>query len=183
MNETQPYQFPYPECAPPLVEDASDIAHMRNLALAIDSRVTALFNEADDEFITPDACKVSATIVTPSTDGTPVVFNVANFTNKPDMAFANGIRIQTSGFYFISAWLSLTNNTDTTRVNISVEGLGSLITEGIAVGGGAGAQMTGSLVAPLTAGQLVQLIVDSSTNPTPQMNAASLALVRVTGGI
>lgn len=47
MDRTQYRNYPYPECDPPLVKDASDIAQLRDLALAID--VDAAQRSADIE--------------------------------------------------------------------------------------------------------------------------------------
>lgn len=41
MKRTQYRNYPVPECDPPLVKDASDIAQLRDLALAIDADATA----------------------------------------------------------------------------------------------------------------------------------------------
>lgn len=58
MKETPVYDFPYPECDPPLVKDASQISQMRNLADAIDTEVQRAITEADDELIHPPATRI-----------------------------------------------------------------------------------------------------------------------------
>jgi hypothetical protein len=182
MKATDPYQFPYPECQPPLVKDSSDIIQMRSLARAIDSRVTALFTEADDEFITPDAAKVSRGASGALPNGTPIVFTSTNFDNSPGgvIGTANGLVVRQSGFYFVTGWVNYLAPGTAARVQINVDGLGEVINEGLAFSAGGGDQMTASTIIPLLAGQVVRSYVNVFTS-TGVLNAASLSFVRITG--
>lgn len=183
MDATDPYELPYPECDPPLTKDSSDIAQMRDLAEAIDAQVTALFNEADDEFISPDAAKIAATGGGTVTPGQILTFGTTQFDNTPGavMAEATGIRIRQSGFYFVAGWINTNSSTtDFTRLKLNVVGSGQVLNEGIGFGAGAGNQMTGSVILPLSAGQKIQMEVAIQSASTT-LNGATLAAVRITG--
>ena len=108
MDQTPIYGFPYPECDPPLTQDASDITQMRNLALAIDAAVEALNIKANDELIVPDLCRMqmSAAVATTETEVTPF-FNTLNFqTLGSGMADTTngGVRIQENGWYYVGGY-------------------------------------------------------------------------------
>lgn len=182
MKATDPYLLPYPECDPPLVKDSSDIVQMRELAQAIDARVTALFTEADDEFITPDGCKIARTVSQTYPDGSLITFPTVQFDNSPGavMGTTTGIRIRQSGFYFAAGYVATSLSADLARIRLVVEGLGEVLNEGIGVGVGSGCHMVGSVVVPLQAGQLLQMFVDIGA-ATTAVTSASLACVRITG--
>lgn len=182
MKATDPYLFPYPECNPPLVKDSSDIIQMRSLARAIDTRVGALFTEADDEFITPDACRIVRTTSQTYANGERITFPTLQFDNTPGavMATTAGIVIRQSGFYFATGYVASSLSGDMTRVVLVVDGIGEILSEGIGVGAGSGCHMTGSIVIPLTAGQILRSHV-GIINATTSVTSASLACVRITG--
>jgi hypothetical protein len=55
MKETECLGLPYPECAPPLVKDASDIVQFKALADATDAAVQTLADSVDNLYTSPDA--------------------------------------------------------------------------------------------------------------------------------
>lgn len=182
MKATDPYGFPYPECAPPLVEDSSDIIQMRNLARAIDTKVTELFTEADDEFISPDACKVARTVALAFNKYDYITFNTTQFDNSPGavMGGTNGITIRQPGYYFVAGYMNTASSTDHTRVRIELDGLGDVLNEGIGFGTGSGCHMTGTIILPLNTGQVLRMKLDVSP-ASATVNGATLACVRITG--
>lgn len=58
MKATETYGFPYPECAPPLVKDASQISQMAQLAMAIDAEVERIDQLAEDNLTLLAAIRV-----------------------------------------------------------------------------------------------------------------------------
>lgn len=58
MDETLNRGYPYPQCDPPLTKDASDIAHVRDLAAAIDADVQTVYDNAADIVVRPDAARM-----------------------------------------------------------------------------------------------------------------------------
>lgn len=55
MDTTEWRNYPFPQCAPPLVKDASDIAQLRDLALAIDADAQARSDSITEFWEKPDA--------------------------------------------------------------------------------------------------------------------------------
>jgi hypothetical protein len=108
MDRTPIYGFPWPECEPPLVKDASDIDHLENLAAAIDAQVEALNLQANDELIVPDICRVfmGAAAATSEAELTAFTDTLSWQTAGSGMAdLANGgIRIQEQGWYIVGAF-------------------------------------------------------------------------------
>lgn len=108
MDSTPVYGFPYPECDPPLVKDASDITQMRDLAVAIDGAVQDLVDKVNDELLIPDACRMNMSAAVATTDQEVTPFNdVLNWqtagSGMADVA-AGGIRIQEQGWYFCGGY-------------------------------------------------------------------------------
>lgn len=184
MKATDNFNLPYPECDPPLVKDASDIAHVRNLAEAVDTAVTGLVQFANDEFISPDACVVTAAAQAPLVNGEFITFNAVAFDNSPGAVMGTlpkGITIRQSGFYFITGYLSSTGATDGTCVVLNVEGLGNICEEGLASGTASRCPMVGSMIYPLTEGQVVRMAVRNTVGSVSIISGSRLSLVRITG--
>lgn len=72
MKATENRDFPYPECDPPLVKDASQIVQMKLLAEAIDLEVQALDDELDDVLVQPASARLTTTALTTATTETLV---------------------------------------------------------------------------------------------------------------
>lgn len=108
MDATPIYGFPYPECDPPLIQDASDIIQMQNLAVAIDAAVEALNQQINDELLVPDACRMQMSAAVATTDQElTAFFDALNFqtagSNMSDTA-NGGIRIQEQGWYLVGGY-------------------------------------------------------------------------------
>lgn len=112
MGQTPNYQIPYPECAPPLRVDASDIADMRDLAVAADTALDGVYDLAGELVFTPDAVRMStAASVGPVTGQTFIpVYGASSISQNNGMADINHgwINLVEPGRYWIGAYASLT---------------------------------------------------------------------------
>lgn len=106
MDQTVNYGFPYPECAPPLVKDASDIAQMRDLAVAVDTAVQGVYDTANDAVIRPDSARMTASTVTATSAQMTAVYDGFTFNTRAGLAdtAAGVLRIQESGWYMAGHW-------------------------------------------------------------------------------
>lgn len=126
MDTTENLGLPYPQCAPPLTKDASDIEHLRDLAEAVDAAVGEYAQQIDDLVVSPDACRMFHTAPQVSTLADNVMFfGSVSFDNTPTSAMADvafgGIRIQTDGWYLVGSWITSGVATDVqTRTNFIV---------------------------------------------------------------
>jgi len=116
MDQTPDRGYPFPECEPPLIKDASDIEQMRDLAVAIDADVQGLYNSASDLLVHPDVCRMQTGTVGPFTgQQVDVFFDAFNFDNTPGQAMsdtaAGGLRILEAGWYLIGGWTSALTTT------------------------------------------------------------------------
>lgn len=116
MQTTDNRGYPYPECNPPLVKDASDIEQMRDLALAIDTDIGTLDARLADFLEKPDAARMtlSSTVVVPSTTGDftfTLSYNTTDYDNTgviSDTAIG-GLRLRESGLYLFTSAVRLTH--------------------------------------------------------------------------
>lgn len=124
MDKTDCLDLPYPECSPPLVKDASDIVHFKNLADAVDVVVNDFATELDDQLLTIDAINVSGTVVSNAPQVTHF-FNVApSFDNGGLYDAARGvIRPQKDGWYAVGGWVSASHASLPSSGNVRVEPL------------------------------------------------------------
>lgn len=116
MKTTANRGYPYPECDPPLVKDASDIEQMRDLALAIDADAGILDARLVDFLEKPDAARMtlSGSTVVPSTTGDfvfTIVYNTVDFDNTSVIADTTGgfLRLRESGLYLFTSSVRLTH--------------------------------------------------------------------------
>jgi len=106
VKETEKYAFPYPECDPPLVKDASQIAQFADLARAVDEQVQDVIDDATDRLIRPPAARLAVfTLPVATTDNLVVpFFDVAVFqlnwgiNSLPDLV-SGGMYINKPGWY------------------------------------------------------------------------------------
>ena len=68
MKETDCLGLPYPECAPPLVKDLSDIGQFYDLAIATDTAVQVLADAVVERLRSPDAVVMTGVVVTAGND-------------------------------------------------------------------------------------------------------------------
>lgn len=116
MMQTTPRGYPYPECDPPLTKDASDIAHLRNLAMAVDADVQAVYDRADSVLVSPDAGRVFTSAAVASTSNTDFpFFDARTFDTTPGNAMTditNGVmRLVRPGWYQVGGYATLTTAT------------------------------------------------------------------------
>ena len=119
MDTTDCLGLPYPECDPPLIQDASDIGHLENLAVATDAAVQALADSIQDVLVAPDAIKMSGGDNSAGLDVQHYLFS-SIWTNNPDMAdsTAGVIRIQETGWYYVGGYVRVAT---ATSVFVTVE--------------------------------------------------------------
>ena len=171
MDTTECFQFPYPQCDPPLTKDASDIEHMRDLAEAVDAVVQTFADNITDKLVRPDACRMTNLVAYVSTlaDNT-IPMDASGFDNQPGLAMTDvaggGIRIVTDGWYQVGAWCRSTVATDVqTRIRFLVNGDAATNFQGPGGLAQAGSQdCNGEEVIELRAGDLINL---STRNGSP----------------
>lgn len=177
MKNTEPRGYPYPECNPPLVKDASDIVQLANLALTIDADIQSLFDTADDNVLSPDGCSINAPgQVVPN--GSPITFNTLRFDNSPGavMNGPTGILTRISGTYEVTYFI-LTTNTGTSNIKgiISIEGVGDLHNEGL------GSDISSPAVTAATSGSVIFRATAGSRFQLKVQNGSSTADITISG--
>lgn len=186
MDQTECFQFPFPECAPPLTKDASDIAHLKDLAEAVDDVVQTFADDIVDQLVRPDACRVLNLVAYVSTLADNVIpMDASSFDNQPGLAMTDivegGIRIVTDGWYQVGAWVRSTVATDVqTRIRFHVNG--DPVTNFQGPGGLAQAgfqDCNGEEVLQLVAGDLVQVATRNGAPGTSVSYVAHLWAVLV----
>ena len=102
MDTTDCLGLPYPQCDPPITQDASDAGQIENLATAIDTAVQKLADTIQDVLVAPDAIKVDGGTVAAGLDVQHYVFS-SLWNNNPalDDSAAGVIRIQETGWYYV----------------------------------------------------------------------------------
>lgn len=115
MKETEVYGFPYPECNPPLVKDSSQIVQMASLALAIDTEVQRVVDEANLELITPPNARATIAVLPVATTDSLVTpaFDLSVFQagGAAIDTGAGGLRVQDAGWYFAGCHALVTSAT------------------------------------------------------------------------
>lgn len=117
MDITPERGYPYPECEPPLVKDSSDIAQLRDLAVAVDEDMQGLYDLASDLIVHPDACRMFSSVFEASTSQALTIpfFNSFSFDNTAGGAMsdtANGvIQILEPGRYIVGSWTHVVSTT------------------------------------------------------------------------
>ena len=111
MDSTDNRGYPFPECDAPLTKDASDIANLRDLAMAVDEDVQNAFFLASDTVVRPDAARMSMAATVVSTENATFPFyNVMTFdtTGTSMTPTAEGfIRLVEPGWYQVGMWANL----------------------------------------------------------------------------
>lgn len=108
--------YPFPQCDPPLVKDASDIEQMRDLALAIDADATVQEAKLVEFYEKPDSARMtgsSAVATTGAANGTTLVIpydtvthdNTAGSTDLVNDALVPLER----GWYLVTSMVRCTN--------------------------------------------------------------------------
>lgn len=127
MKQTENRGYPYPECDPPLTKDASDIAQMRDLAMAIDQDVQNVYNRAESVVIRPPSARMTMSAAAPGTgSNTMPVYNVRSWdttgTAMTDLTFGE-MRLPEPGWYIIGADIQMTAATSlNARIRFMLDG-------------------------------------------------------------
>lgn len=130
MDVTENRRYPFPQCDPPLIKDASDIIQIENLAQAVNDDVAGLYELASRELIHPDCVRMSCpTIGNDTTSNIETVFYTAfSFDNTPGQQMADTvegvIRIVETGLYMVGGYAQadIATTTFTPRAGILVNG-------------------------------------------------------------
>lgn len=102
MKTTDCLGLPFPECAPPLVKDQSDIEQFRDLAEAVDAAVQALDDRITDLLVSPPAVAMVGGDNTAGLQVDHFYGGAVNFdTDNMGDTVADVIRIQRNGWYMI----------------------------------------------------------------------------------
>lgn len=115
--DATPRGYPYPECDPPLTKDVSDIAHLRDLATAVDTDVQNVYDTAASTVVLPDAARMGMTVSVPGTASGSVFpfFNSRTFdtsgTNELTPVSEGFIRLRRVGFYQVGCYAEFTSAT------------------------------------------------------------------------
>ena len=127
MDQTINYGFPYPECDPPLVKDASDIIQLKDLADAVDTEVQTLYDSASQLLVRPDAARMSSpsiTDVASPIQNTSVMYTSMTFDNTPGQVMANttigAIQFVETGWYMVGHNSIATRNPPGGTIPISI---------------------------------------------------------------
>lgn len=142
MKETPIYDFPYPECNPPLVKDSSQIVQVRNLADAIDTEVERIVTGAEDNLITPPNARMSIAVLPVATTANLVspVFDTVVFTVNWGGATGDGlgILIIKPGWYMVGCHAVVSSATAAVLPMVRITINGSPASSWSAVGGNYG---------------------------------------------
>ena len=102
MDTTDCLGLPFPECAPPLVKDQSDIAQFRDLAIAVDTAVQALDDRITDLLVSPPTVARGGGDNTAGLQVDHFYGGAVNFdTDNMGDTVADVIRIQRNGWYMV----------------------------------------------------------------------------------
>lgn len=112
MDQTPNRGYPFPECEPPLVKDASDIIQFRGLAEAVNDDVQAEYDRSDDVLIRPDGVRMSMSAFVAVTAASEIPFyDTMTFdTTGGSMAttLLGVITIVQPGWYMVGTWVDAT---------------------------------------------------------------------------
>jgi hypothetical protein len=179
MDNTSPRGYPYPQCSLPLVNDASDIIQLAALADAVDEDVQGLYDIASRNILIPDGVHIARTTNVTLNAGDFITFETARFDNTGLMAETDGIRLQVDGTYLVTFWIYITDNTDSLRGIVHLDGIGDRTLEGVGAGrGGFGTSVTGSVTFRSPAGRLYRLRAHT-TGATHTIEQVEFCAVRI----
>ena len=110
--------YPFPECSPPLIKDASDIADLRDLAVAVDNDANIIDDRIVDLIEKPDSARISFAGVLPclGSSGTSetvqlIPYDTITYDNtgtSTDLS-SFALRVSERGWYLIATQLRCTD--------------------------------------------------------------------------
>jgi len=102
MKETECLALPYPECAPPLVKDLSDIQQFQDLAEATDAAVQIYADRIVERLRSPDVCYMTTGLMNATGNDVIMNYSVSVYDNAGMTNTAiGGIVIQEDGEYLL----------------------------------------------------------------------------------
>lgn len=124
MDTTECLGLPFPECAPPLTKDASDIAQFQELAEATDSAVQGLDDAISATLLNPPMARMNGGQNAAGQDLVQFYGGFVDFDNF-NMAdtVADGIRIQQDGWYMIGGSVEVNTVPAGTSIGLRTEPL------------------------------------------------------------
>lgn len=117
MDQTENRGYPYPQCDPPLTKDASDIAHLRDLAVAVNDDVGAVYSRAADLLVRPDAARMamSAAVADTAAEFVPFLdgrtFDTTGPANLMTPLAEGQLRLVEPGWYTVGCFITVTAGT------------------------------------------------------------------------
>ncbi|MEU7074744.1 hypothetical protein AB0B30_32445 [Streptomyces narbonensis] len=156
MDVTERYEFPYPECDPPLVKDASLIAQFQDLAQAVNDAVDDVVDAAERDLIQPPAARLAIAVLPVATTAnlaTPF-FDVQVFSSNWGIFSALDVvegclRVQTPGWYLVGCHALVSSATAAVLPMVRLVVNGTAASSWSAVGGNYG--VSNSRLAALSA--------------------------------
>jgi hypothetical protein len=110
MDTTPNFGWPYPECDPPLVEDAALIGQLGELAWAIDADVQVIADRAQVQLIAPQHARVSQSADVPSTDTLVVPdFNSVQFDPNSLVNVGGDIVVDESAWWLVGGYANVSS--------------------------------------------------------------------------
>lgn len=124
MDTTPNYGWPFPECDPPLVEDAALIGQLGTLAWAIDDAIGDLAARAQTQLIAPQHARVSQTADVATTDvQVAAVFNSTQFDPNTIVNGAFNIVANEAAWWMVGGYANTTSATAmNTRLRFTLNG-------------------------------------------------------------
>lgn len=109
MKTTPNYGIPYPECAPPLVQDAAGPEALAALAYAADAALDLVYVQAAQDVFNPDSVRMTAPSASATGQDrfplfTASVFDVGGMADTS----AGVVRIREAGRYYVGAYATST---------------------------------------------------------------------------
>lgn len=116
MKTTENYSIPYPECAPPLVEDAAGPEALAALAFAADAALDLVYDQAANDYFNTDSVRMQAGLVTVTGQDYIPLFNSTSFNTGGMADTATGVvRIVEPGRYYVGS-MSVSTTTGLTEL-------------------------------------------------------------------
>jgi hypothetical protein len=108
VNVTSAYGFPFPECDPPLIKDASQAAQIRVLAEEIDQEVTRIADLGDRVLNHPDTARLTQAALSTATTENLIVVPLDTVVFNSGLALSsNGIQLSEAGWWLAGGYASV----------------------------------------------------------------------------
>lgn len=122
MDTTDCLNLPYPECDPPLTQDASDIDQFRALAEATDTAVQAYADAVTDDLLSPPSARMSSLLGSGAGQDFVQQYTTTSWAFPASMAdtVQGGMRIPEDGWYMVGGYMTMTLSPQT-AINTRIE--------------------------------------------------------------